>query len=369
MDVEARRSEFEKKLERLRAWLSEERLDGVLLSRRENFAWATAGGDNHVSSVQEVGAADLWVDHDQAVILANNIEAARIDEEETAGLDVEVFAWPWYKDAESEIQRFVGGRAAASDTGKAGLMDRRSAIAALRYQLVPEEIARYEELGRLTAEAVEAVAASVSKRETEAQVAARLAAALIERGLEPAVTLVAADGRIERFRHPIPKELPIQRAVMLVSCARKGGLIASVTRLVHFGRISTDFAERHAAVTQIDAALMAATKPGRTGAELFDEIVRLYAEVGFPGEWELHHQGGATGYATREWRAAPSEARAVLENQAFAWNPSITGTKSEDTIVVQNGSFRILTRGRGKWPMRRVEVQGMVVERPDILVL
>ena len=369
VNLDARRSEFARKIERLRAWLVEERLDGVLISRRDNFAWATAGGDNHVSSVQETGVADLWVDHEQAVVLANNIEAARIDEEEMEGLDVEIFAWPWYKDAEAEIHRFVGARAAASDIGKAGLRDRRSAIAALRYQLVPEEVARYEELGRLTAEAVEGVAFSTSKRETESQVAARLTSALVERGLEPVVTLVAADGRIERYRHPIPKDLPIERAAMLVSCARKGGLIASITRIVHFGRISSDLSERHAAVTQIDAAIMAATRPGRTGAQLFDDIVRFYAEAGYPGEWELHHQGGATGYASRDWKAAPSESKAVLENQAFAWNPSITGTKSEDTIVVTADSFRILTRGKGRWPMRPVEVAGAVIERPDILIL
>lgn len=369
MDLEARQSEFAKKLERLRAWLAEERLEGVLLSRRDNFAWATAGGDNHVSSVTEVGVADLWVDQERAVVLASNIEAARIDEEEMGGLDVELFAWPWYKDAEAEIQRFVAGRHAASDTGKAGLRDRRNAIAALRYQLVPEEIARYEELGRLTADAVESVAATVRRRETEFQVAARLMAALQERGLEPVVTLIAADGRIDRYRHPIPTDLAIERVAMLVSCARKGGLIASVTRLVHFGRLASDLMERHAAVTQLDAAIMARTRPGRTGAELFDEITRLYAEVGFPGEWERHHQGGATGYAGREWRATPSETRAVMEDQAFAWNPSITGTKSEDTIVVTAESFRILTRSRGRWPMRPVEIAGAVIERPDILVL
>jgi len=369
LDLEARREEFRLKLERIRQWLSQERLDGVLLTRRDSFAWATAGGDNRVSSATEMGAADLWVDHDSVVLLANNIEAARIDEEELDGLDVDVFAWPWYRDAEAEIQRFVAGRHGAADAPKAGLGARPQALFELRYQLTPQEIERYLELGRLAADAVETVAARLSRKESERQIAAKLNAALLERGLEPVVTLVAADGRIHRYRHPVPTDNVVERSVMLVSCARKGGLIASLTRLVHFGRLSKDLEERHAAVVQIDAAIMQRTRPGKSGADLFDELTRLYAEAGFPGEWELHHQGGATGYASREWRASPNETRKVQLHQAFAWNPSITGTKSEDTIVVTEEGFTLLTHGSGKWPALSVEVDGTVIQRPDILRL
>jgi len=228
LDLEARREEFRLKLERIRQWLSQERLDGVLLTRRDSFAWATAGGDNRVSSATEMGAADLWVDHDSVVLLANNIEAARIDEEELDGLDVDVFAWPWYRDAEAEIQRFVAGRHGAADAPKAGLGARPQALFELRYQLTPQEIERYLELGRLAADAVETVAARLSRKESERQIAAKLNAALLERGLEPVVTLVAADGRIHRYRHPVPTDNVVERSVMLVSCARKGGLIASL---------------------------------------------------------------------------------------------------------------------------------------------
>ena len=138
------------------------------------------------------------------------------------------------------------------------------------------------ELGRLAAEAVETVAARLSRKESERQIAARLNAALLERGLEPVVTLVAADGRMHRYRHPIPTDNVVERSAMLVSCARKGGLIASLTRLVHFGRLSKDLEERHAAVVQIDAAIMQRTRPGKSGADLFDDLTRLYAEAGFP---------------------------------------------------------------------------------------
>ena len=151
------------------------------------------------------GGADLWVDHDSVVLLANNIEAPRIDEEELDGLDVEVFAWPWYRDAEAEIQRFVAGRHGASDAPKAGLGPRPQALFELRCQLTPQEIERYLELGRLTAEAVERSPARLSReRERGARSRRGSTPASLERGLEPVVTLVAADGRMHRYRIRFP---------------------------------------------------------------------------------------------------------------------------------------------------------------------
>lgn len=364
----ARRSEFAKKLDRLRKWLAEERVDGVLLTRPENFAWATAGGTSRAGGNGQ-GAASLWVDHERAVVLAASVDAARIDEEELDALDVELFCWPWYRESQAEIQKFAGGRAAAADAPLAGFRERGESLGALRAPLFPEEVARYQETGRLAAEAVEAAAQAVGRKETERQVAARLAAALAERGLEPVALLVGADGRVERYRHPVPTDCPIEQWALIGASVRRGGLIASLARTVHFGRLSSSLAQRYTAAVQISAALMAATRPGRTGAQLFDDIARFYAEAGYQDEWELHHQGGATGYALYEWHAAPYESSVVAACQAFAWSPQVGGARPEDTVAVTGESFSVLTAGEGRWPVRAVEVEGAVVQRPDILVL
>ena len=53
---------------------------------------------------------------------------------------------------------------------------------------------------------------------------------------------------------------------------------------------------------------------------------------GFPGEEQLPPSGRATGYGEREWVATPAGTEIVVNNQAFAWNPSIRGGKAEDTV-------------------------------------
>ena len=151
---------------------------------------------------------------------------------------------------------------------------------------------------------------------------------------------------------------------MAVLCGKRGGLIASLSRMISFGEPSEELRRRHDAVVRVDAALIRATRAGRAVGEVFDEGARAYAEAGFPDEWKLHHQGGPTGYQGRSFRATAGETRAVLDRQAFAWNPSIAGTKSEDTILVRGDRQEVLT-SPVLWPT--VDVGGLA--RGDILVV
>ena len=54
------------------------------------------------------------------------------------------------------------------------------------------------------------------------------------------VNLIATDERIFNFRHPLPTHKRLERYAMLVLCGRQRGLVCSITRLVHFGRLPDD---------------------------------------------------------------------------------------------------------------------------------
>ena len=367
-----RAEEFAVKLERIGHFLTESDLDGVALSRGDNFAWLGCGADNLVNNAAETGVATLLARRDGVTLITSNIEAERLQTEELDGLRLagtEVF--PWHEPAARHaiLGRVTAGGKFAVDDGSAGLPALPPEFNRLRYTLTDAEVERYRALGRDAADAMEAAAGAVESGMTEADAAALVAAQNRRRGVLPVVLLVAADDRIARWRHPLVKRAEVRRVAMLVICGRRHGLIAAVTRLVHFGELSADLAARHRAVCAVDAAMIAATVPGRTAADVFAAGRCAYAENGFPDEWRLHHQGGATGYQAREYIANPSCTEVVQAAQAFAWNPSIRGTKSEDTILAGPDGPEVLTPPSADWPVLKMEQDGAAVERADILVL
>jgi antitoxin VapB len=88
--------------------------------------------------------------------------------------------------------------------------------------------------------------------------------------------------------------------------------------------------------------------------------------MGFPGEWQKHNQGGAAGYQSRDYDGTPTCDEIVLADQAFAWNPSITGFKSEDTMLVHTTGCEFLTV-TGEWSSQSVRYGDRIWERPAIL--
>ena len=155
---------------------------------------------------------------------------------------------------------------------------------------------------------------------------------------------------------------------MIVICGQRGGLIANLSRLVHFGPPAKVLMAKHEAVCKVEAALWEATVPGAKWGDVLKVGIAAYKNVGHAKEWELHHQGGPTGYSGRDFIVTPDEKRTVIDKQAVAWNPSITGTKSEDTFIV-DGTTRVpVTACTSDWPTVTVKApSGAVFTRPSIL--
>jgi len=355
-----RAEEVEIKRQKVRTFLDHKSIDGMLLTQQSNFSWYTAGGSNFVAIASEAGAAPILVTQQGDFVIADNIEAPRIVREEIEDLGFEIRSFPWHSPKDlSKIIKELAGERVADDTGPLA-----EEFTRFRYTLTEAEIERYRCLGNDTAESVDEVCRGLKVGDTELQIAGRLAESLFPKGIVPIVLLIGVDERIESFRHPLPTQKRLKRYAMVVVCARKWGLIVSMTRLVHFGPLPALLRRKHQAVTLVDATFISNTKPGAKVAQIFQRALEAYQKAGFGDEWGLHHQGGATGYAPREFKATPDSVEVVLENQAYAWNPSITGTKSEDTIIATREGPQILTEIKG-WPM--LDVEG--IRRPDILEL
>src|SRR5262249_59150270 len=110
-----------------------------------------------------------------------------------------------------------------------------------------------------------------------------------------------------------------------------------------------DLEARTRAAASVFGRILDATRPGARAADLYAVAAEGYRDAGFPGEERKHHQGGAIGYRAREWVAHPRSEEVVRERQAFAWNPTITGTQVEDTALVDGDRVEIIT-STSDWP-------------------
>lgn len=365
----ASQAEVIEKERRVRRFLDEHDLGAILLSRQGNFSWITCGGDSHVATGSDFGVASALITRDAKYIISDNIESNRLAEEEVQDQGFTILSHPW-QNAGARLKLLwgaIGNGQCVSDDATPGTALLPESFDDLRASLTAQEVDRFRRLGADCGQAIQEAARSVAPGDTENTVAGRLMSECAEFGIEPAVVLVAADARLAAWRHPIPKTTRVRQAVMLVLCGRRRGLICSITRLVHFGEPPEEMRKKHQAVTAVDAALIAATQVGRPIGEILQAGLDRYAAEGFPDEWNKHHQGGPAGYFTRDYLALPDKSRPVLLNQAFAWNPSIAGTKSEDTILaLKNGPLVISLTS--DWPTITHRIEGIQFQRPDILV-
>jgi Xaa-Pro aminopeptidase len=369
--------EIEEKAGRLLRLCSEAGLGGVLINAQSNFSWLTGGGRSGIDLSREPGAGSLFLRHDGSrFLLANRIEIDRLLTEELDGQGYQPvdFAWEDEKHSPSLVADLARslvseGLPLGSDLpfgSDVRLVD--GDIARARYELTTAEVHRFKALGRDAGRAIGDMARQLEPGLTEREVARRAVDALAAVGVDTVVTLVAADDRLKRFRHPVPTDLHWRKVLMIVVCARRAGLIASFTRIVCAGAIPDDLSKRTRASAFVNSRLFSRTRPGVTGRELYQLAALAYEQEGFPGEERLHHQGGAAGYRPRDWVAHPTSTEKVQRSQAFAWNPSITGSKVEETCIAFDEGIEIITATPG-WPTIPVELEGRTYLLPGVLSL
>jgi Xaa-Pro aminopeptidase len=355
-------------IRRVRQLLKERSLDALVVSLQHNFSWLTGGGNCHVGLATRDGAARLVITLDEAYLVANNIETPRLLAEEIDSTLFKSRVFNWYEgDFSDLVEELVAGRTIGSDTSVPGTVLLESELGILRSVLGPEERERLNTAGRLVGEALGQVCKELVPGDTEYELAGQLAGALFARELTPTVLLVAGDERVSRFRHPIPTNKEVEKYAMVACVARYKGVQAAATRLIHFGPLDDELKRKHQAIVQVDATLIGDSVPGRRLKDVLSSGIKIYEKMGFGEQWKLHHQGGIIGYWTRELIAKPNTDLKIEVNQAMAWNPSIAGTKSEDTILVTNDGPQIVTT-TSQWPLIEVHTENGTFLRPDILI-
>lgn len=333
----------------IRDLMKEKGLDALVLRRNPNLAWAIAGR-SHVPTTIDAACFDLIITQDSATAITNVVEAPRLIAEELPS-EITVKTVPW---SQGRDPLLPAGAKIGSDQPGGDRVDMGVEIEAIRGSLIAEDVARFKEICSDAAIALGYAMKEVSQGDREIDVAGLITRALWRANLEIAFLGIAGQDRIEKFRHPLPTISLVGNRVSASICAKRKGLIASVTRIVTFGPMAQESLARYEGIYKVEAAMFDATVVGNAFSDPINAAIAAYPENGFEkDEWQKHHQGGPTGYLPRDWPANQGTTRAIADNQPITWNPTGAGWKAEDTILATTSGINILTNDPG-WPTFQV---------------
>ncbi|KRE52514.1 Xaa-Pro peptidase family protein [Phycicoccus sp. Soil748] len=362
--MDDRRAAFEGRLAGLADVASAAGVRTLVLRDPATLAWLLESRV-HVPLTLDSACLDVVVDTEGATprptVVTNAIEAPRLRDTELGDLPVEWQVVPWWEPRDAALP---SGDGTGSDRPTPGSVDVAPAVTGLRRTLSPRQRSLLAEVGRDAAAAATRTAARLTPGTTEYAAAGLFAAELMAAGMDPVVLMVGGGARPGPHRHPLPTLEVLGSRAMLVCCARRHGLVASVTRIVSFGPLGTEAQDAYARLLAVEQAFLDASRPGRRLGDAFAEGVAAYAHHGFdPEEWHRHHQGGLSGFQPREFPAHRGSDLGLTDGSVVAWNPSAAGLKVEDTAVVGTSGPQALVHDPA-WPS--LEVGGRL--RPDVLV-
>lgn len=347
---DTRVTEVHAKLAQMRGWLSTCDAGAIRLRGIDWFAWATAGGSSAVLLTAEIGVAEILVTAQLAYLLTDDIEAQRLqDEEVIADTVFQINRWAEPAQRERFVRELAGGRPVFSDRPEPGESQLPDAVQRQRLVLCTTEQQRYRALGSAAAQAMTTALQAARPEWSEFELAGAGAAALWQRGIQPALVLVAGAQRLPRYRHATPSAAPLGQCAMMVLCGRRHGLYANLTRFVSFGS-----APDQRPILLIEAAALAVCVSGQALCAVYHTLAHAYRQYGTPHAIREHHQGGITGYLAREVIATPNTRLALASGMALALNPSLTGIKIEDTFLLGERGVENLTHDPA-WPTAEID--------------
>lgn len=373
MSLEGRRSEVATKLARVRQFLNATDRDGLLLTRENMFGWITAGGENFIVHATDQATAKVLITPNAAVVITSNIEADRLRDEVVKGLEFTVEEFKYYVGSD-EAERIAAYcpdlNKIVTDGAVIGGMQalEMKALLDLLYPLTPQEVQRYRWLGRKSSEIVERVADVVRPGMTEFDIQYLLAREFWYWDILPTVNLASVDERVRTYKHPFPEGTELKNYVNLNICARRWGMIISMSRLLYLGEPGADLRRVFDVGGRVMASMLHVTRPGNTFSQVLKANEEAYAEGGFPLEWQRHLQGGPilTGERVTLLRTLPDGV--IRSGMTLAYNPTCKGSKHEDTFLVTDAGLEMLTPCI-RWPTRRYEIDGRTYDVPDLKIV
>lgn len=330
--------DFSTKLSRVRAAFNAKGFDAIEIKSQTNFSFITRGrGFIGLASVMACGS--LLITGKDVFLISENIEAERLYKEQLGNNPaVTVMGYPWDEPTKRTeiLNRLTSGLNVASEA------DLESELFKLRTVMTPYDLEDYRKLCHETAVIVERICMNLKPGISEYELAGEIAKQLWSANIEPITLLIAFDERALQYRHPVMTEKILENYALVAVCGRQNGLIASVTRDVLI-KADESMIKKHKKCAQVFAAFLSALSPGNNVSNIYEMGINAYASVGYPLEFKEHHQGGLTGFVPRELRANIGVHHEVRAGEVYAFNPSLQGSKCEDTYLVTEDGIECMT--------------------------
>jgi|GEM_PF-1441918 len=354
--------ELEEKIKHVRHIVRKHKKRGAIISEFYNLCWLGIHRP-HVLSLSENTVVKIEITQEDVFLVTNNIEAQRIYNEEMDENLHPFFnkkVYQWYE-AEQDVYTYKPD---------AYLKDKEleQEIKLHRMCMNASERQQSIELGLDMVAIIEATLKYIKSGKTEREISSWMHKLCVEKGIDVGLAICADWKRVLDYRHPIATDTPIEDMCMLALTVRRHGIYSCMSRMVALKVPDEALLKKRDAVLAVDAACQAYTQSGANVRNVFCKIQEEYQKQGLEGEWKNHHQGGITGYKSREEKICGTSDIDIQEHMLFAYNPSVAGYKTEDTFFIDKGK-KIVTTYSEKLPLIEIEFEGNRYMKPDIIRL
>jgi Xaa-Pro dipeptidase len=358
-----REKDFSNKIEAVRNILKEKGFDGVEIKSQANFSFLTRGR-GFIGLASTAACGSLFITLDRICLVSENIEIMRLYKEQlNANPSVEPIGYPWHESEKRDavVKEITAGLKLATE------QELEAEIFKIRSLLSPYDREEFAKLSSETAVLIEETCMNIQKGVSDYELAGEISNKLWRNNIEPITILIAFDQRALDYRHPVMAGAKLENYALVGVCGRRNGLIVSISRDVLLEN-DAEMVRKHEKCAMVNAAFLSGLKQGNSLEKVFEKGLMEYEKQGYPFEYKEHHQGGLTGFIPRELRANVGCTHLVRENEAYAFNPTIQGSKCEDTVLVTETGIDVMTY-TGNYAYVTCDIDGEKFVVPTVYVL
>ncbi|WP_456368165.1 Xaa-Pro dipeptidase PepQ [Thermococcus sp.] len=344
---------MEVRIEKLREFIAEKELDGILITHRPNLYYFTGSSP--------ILGGYLVVTPDDAVFLVPELEYE--EARETSKVPVEKFKTG--KELFERLSSFrlrklgIEGRTSFSTIQtlkeKANVEDFTAVddvIRELRIIKTKEELEVIERACRIADQAMMVALEEVSEGRREREIAAKMEYAMKMNGAEkPAFDTIVASGWRSALPHGVASDKRIKKGDLVV--IDEGAVYrhyhSDMTRTIVVGSPNEKQREIYEIVLEAQRKGVEEARPGITAKELDTMVRDVIAEYGY-GDYFIHSTGHGVGLEIHEWPRVSQQDETVLKPgmvitvEPGIYIPKFGGVRIEDTIVITESGAKRLTK-------------------------